>query len=107
MGSPRTCSGLAYWSVIGRSPSSASAGSVCAGIEQLGDAEVEQLGHAVGGDQDVARLQIPVDHQVLVGEMDGGAHLPEERAAARAMTSQFAASQHSSMGRPSTYSMTK
>ena len=48
------------------------------GIEQLGDAEIQQLGHAVAGDQDVAWFQIPVDHQVLMGEVDGRAHLPEQ-----------------------------
>jgi hypothetical protein len=35
--------------------------------EQLGDAEIEQLGPAVGGHQDVRRLEIPVNDQVLVG----------------------------------------
>jgi hypothetical protein len=37
-----------------------------AGGEQLGDAEVEQFRRAVGGDEDVRRLQVAVHDQVLV-----------------------------------------
>ena len=36
------------------------------GIEQLGDAEIEQLGRAVGGHQDVGGLDVAMDDQVLV-----------------------------------------
>ena len=59
------------------------ANSVLVGIEELGDPEIEQLRDAVGGDQDVARLEVAVDDQVLVGEVDRRADLPEELAAAR------------------------
>ena len=48
------------------------------GIDQLGDPEVDELGHPVGRDQDVARLQVAVDHRVLVGELDRAADLAEE-----------------------------
>ena len=47
-------------------------------IEQLGDAEVEQLGCAVGRDQDVGGLDVPMDDQVLVGVLDRRADQPEE-----------------------------
>jgi hypothetical protein len=36
------------------------------GVEPFGDAEVEQLGDAVLGHQDVRRLEIAVDDQVLM-----------------------------------------
>jgi hypothetical protein len=42
-------------------------------LQQLGDAEVEQFGLAVRCDQQVARLQVAVDDQVLMGELDRGA----------------------------------
>ena len=45
------------------------------GGEQRGDAEVEQLGVTGGGDQDVGRLDVAVDHQALVGIRERGAHL--------------------------------
>ena len=48
-------------------------------LEQLGDAEVEQLGDAVGRDQDVRGLDVAVDDQALMGVMDGVAHLAEHR----------------------------
>ena len=43
-------------------------------IEQRGDAEVEQLRHAGVRHQDVAGLQIPMDHPVLVRVIDRFAH---------------------------------
>jgi hypothetical protein len=48
------------------------------GVEDLRDAEVEQLRRAVRRDQDVARLQVPVHHKVLVGVLDSGAHAAEQ-----------------------------
>ncbi len=47
-------------------------------IEQLGDAKVEQLGGAVAGDEDVRGLDIAMDDQVLMGILDGRAHLAKE-----------------------------
>ena len=48
-------------------------------VQQLGDAEVEQLGRAVGRHQHVGRLDVAVDDQVLVRVLDGGADVAEER----------------------------
>src|SRR6478672_3224317 len=42
------------------------------------DAEVEQLGHAIWRDQDVAGLEIAMNDQVLVRVMNGCAHVPKE-----------------------------
>ena len=53
------------------------------GREQLGDAEVDQLRDAVTVDQHVRRLDVAVDHQVLVGILDGRADDPEQRHALR------------------------
>src|SRR5262249_61977691 len=47
------------------------------GIDQLGDAEVEQLRRAVGRRQDVAGLDVAMDDQVLVSELNRRADLPE------------------------------
>ena len=52
------------------------------GLEQLGDAEVEQLRHARGGDEDVAGLDVAVHDEALVRVLHGAADLPEEREAA-------------------------
>ncbi len=52
---------------------------VVAGCEQLGHAEVEQLGLALRGHEDVARLEVAVDHQVLVRELHRLRDLEEER----------------------------
>ena len=49
-----------------------------AGIEQLGDAEVEQLGRAFGGDQDVGRLEVAMHDQVLVRVLNRRADLQEQ-----------------------------
>ena len=48
------------------------------GIEQLGDAEIEQLGDAVLGDQHVGRLDVAVDHQVLVRVLHRRGQLQED-----------------------------
>ncbi len=48
------------------------------GIEQLGDAEVQQLGRAVGDHEHVGRLDVAVDDQVLVRVLDGGADVTKE-----------------------------
>ena len=50
-----------------------------AGVEQLGDAEVEQLRHALRRDQDVVRLQVAMHDQVLVRVVDGRAHGAHQR----------------------------
>jgi hypothetical protein len=47
-------------------------------VDQLGDPEVEQLDLALVGDQDVARLQVPVHHQVAVRVLHRPAHAGEE-----------------------------
>jgi hypothetical protein len=39
-------------------------------VEQLGDAEIEQLGHAVARNQDVRRLQVAMHNQVLMRGID-------------------------------------
>jgi hypothetical protein len=47
----------------------------------LGDAEVDDLGHGsivLEGDQNVARLDVAVEHAALVGVMNGVAHLEEK-----------------------------
>jgi hypothetical protein len=40
------------------------------GVEQLGNPEIEQLYCAIGCDQDIGRLDIAVDHEVLVRVVD-------------------------------------
>jgi hypothetical protein len=47
-------------------------------VDQLGDAEVEQLGRAVGGHQHVGRLDVAMDDQVLMRMLDGGADVAKE-----------------------------
>ena len=46
--------------------------------EQLGDAEVENLGHAGRGHQDIGGLQVTVDNEILVQVLHGLAHGPME-----------------------------
>jgi hypothetical protein len=41
-----------------------------AGVEALGQAEIDDLGRAVGGDEDIAGFQVAVKHRVLVGVVD-------------------------------------
>ncbi len=48
------------------------------GIQQLGDAEIEQFRYAIGVHQDVAGFEIAVNDQLLVGVLDGVGHLPEQ-----------------------------
>ncbi len=47
--------------------------------EQLGRAKVQQPGSAVFGHQDVIRLQVAVDNEMLVGKLDGLANAHEQR----------------------------
>ncbi len=47
-------------------------------VEQLGDAEVEQLDLAVGGDEHVRRLQIAMHDQRAMRGFDRAAHLQEQ-----------------------------
>ena len=48
------------------------------GLEDLGDAEVEQLHPAFAVDEDVAGLEVAVQHELAVREGDRGADLEEE-----------------------------
>jgi hypothetical protein len=48
------------------------------GVKQLGDAEVEEFGRAVGSHKDVGGLEIAVDDEIAVGVLDGFAYLEEE-----------------------------
>ena len=52
-------------------------------VQQLRDAEVQQLGRAVGGDQQVGRLDVPVHHEVAVRMVDRLAHAQEQAQAGR------------------------
>ena len=47
-------------------------------MERLGDAEVEQASARIAADEDVRRLDVPMDDQVAVRIRDGVAHLTEE-----------------------------
>jgi hypothetical protein len=47
-------------------------------VEELGDAEIEQLGRAVAGDEHVVRLDVPMDDEVLMRVLDGAADLAEQ-----------------------------
>ena len=76
------------------------------GIEQLGDAEVEQLGHAVLGDQDVGRLDVAVDDQVLVRVLHRRRPAAGRCRAARRCRAR-ATSAYSTSGAPSTNSITR
>ena len=76
------------------------------GLEQLGDAEVEQLGHAVGRDEDVAGLDVAVHDEVLVRVLHGAQ--TSRKSSRRLVDRQPPVRRSSSMsGSPSTYSMTK
>ena len=48
-------------------------------LEELGDAEIEELHLALAGDEDVRRLEVAVDHQVRMRIGDRVAHLEEDR----------------------------
>ena len=72
---PITCSGLAYSGVSTSSlvrvkVAGARASSSRSAANQFRDAEIAELGHAFGRDQDVARLQIVADNGVLVREVN-------------------------------------
>lgn len=53
------------------------------GVEDLRDPEVEELRHAVGGDEDVPRLQVAVHEEPLMGVVHRGADVAEEGEACR------------------------
>ena len=81
---PLNCSGLAYSGVIACSVVSVGAGVASAsGIQQFGDAEIQQLDDALFGHQDVLRLEVAMDHQVLVRVVDRGADREEKVAGVR------------------------
>src|SRR5690606_23986952 len=50
----------------------------CHRIQQLGNAEIEQLHLALGRDQYVAGLQVTMDHKVAVRVVHRGAHVAEQ-----------------------------
>ncbi len=75
-------------------------------IEQLGDAEVEQLGLGFGGDQDVRRLEVAVHHQLLVGVAHRAADLAEKLQPFRRGRASFRR-RTGRRGRPSTSSITR
>src|SRR5439155_18067707 len=52
---------------------------VAFGLEQLGNAEVEQTNFALAGDEDVGRLQVAVDHQVRVSVLHRQQDLAKQR----------------------------
>jgi hypothetical protein len=47
-------------------------------MDQFCDSEIQQVRFAVFAHKNVSRFQIPVNHQVLVSELDGRAHLKEQ-----------------------------
>ena len=104
--SQRTCSGLAYSGVNSREPNCVMA-SVCSVwriIEELGDAEIEQLRRAVGRDQDVLRLEVAMHDANRCAVVHGRADLEEHPQALLQLEPRR--SQYASMGSPGTYSMT-
>ena len=78
--SPLICSGLAYSGVIIRDSVQRriDGNGEHRRIEELGDAEVEKLRRAVRPNEDVARLQIAMDHEILVREVHRLADLAKE-----------------------------
>ena len=56
--------------------------AVATGVEDLGNAKVEQLGGAGRVDQDVARFEVAVNHQMLVRRLDPRADFQKELEAA-------------------------
>ena len=48
------------------------------GVHELRDPEVEKLGVALVGDEDVVRLDVPVHHEILVGVLDRHRDLEEQ-----------------------------
>ena len=81
IGPPVNCSGAAYSGVSAR-PALASErrglARVRLSLEQLCDAEVEQLDFAVVADEHVRRLDVPVHDQVGVGVGDGREYVEEQ-----------------------------
>ena len=73
-------------------------------LEQLRDPEIQELRRAVRRDQDVARLEIAVDDEVLMGVLDRRAHLAEEHS--RGSRASALSSQYASSGMPKTHSIT-
>ncbi len=67
---PGAAAGLLRCHVAGRADQVARLRPAGRVVQVLGQAEVGDLGRAVGGEQDVGRLQIPVDDTALVGAMD-------------------------------------
>jgi len=72
--------------VFGREGQTGAARQGFAGIavvfgQQLGDAEVEQFGSAVGSDEDVSGLEVAVHDEVAMGVGDGVADLVDQAAA--------------------------
>ena len=50
----------------------------CVTVQQLGDSEIEQLGNAVRGHEDVSRLDVAVHDQVLMRVLHRVAHVAEQ-----------------------------
>jgi hypothetical protein len=75
---PRTCSGLAYSGVSGRTAVSVRSPGAVPGWSNLRDAEVKQPRHAVCRDQHIARLDVAMDDQILVRVSDRGADTLEQ-----------------------------
>ena len=48
------------------------------GIENFGDPEIEQLRNPVAGDENVPRLDVPMDHHLPMRELDGRADRQEQ-----------------------------
>ena len=62
----------------GRLPEGPPGGVRAVRLQELGDAEVQELRRTVGGDQDVGRLEVAVDGEVPVGEVDRPADRPHQ-----------------------------
>ncbi len=77
---PVSCSGAAYSGVKRRFAVAGQRGRLVAGLalEQLGDAEIEQLHLAVRGHQDVRGLEVAVHDQVGVRVGDRRQHVEEQ-----------------------------
>ena len=103
MASPRTCSGLAYSGVMGRAMVVSASP---AGVENLRNSEIEQLGYAVAGDENVAGLDVAMNHQALMRILDG-ARTPREKCRRRSVTESRCAWQYASMRSPSMSSITR
>ncbi len=76
----RTAAKLLGRGVLGRHSKRAFAGELRVGalVQQLGDAEIQQLDRALAVHQDVGRLQIAVDGQLAVCRAHRGQHLQEQ-----------------------------